>query len=1234
MQTLCLFFSDDYTLHVRVSDQHDTKDVFVKVSVRLLLKRLLISSSLPLLVDQRLFLEASAYPTTRDVSYAWDFGDGSGIVRDTQQNATHSFQAAGLYNITVSANNTVSAVSTWSVVEVLEGISGLAVTNSGPSELDTATSFKASVATGTGLTWAFDFADGSPMENLTDPSVSHVYKSPGIYTVKVVVFNSISQACGSSTAEVYRISVSGILPVECICSGRDTRLTALVSGNVSALSFHWLFGDGSPGTTVKGQSAVTHAFRTPGTFYVNLTVSGAVALTSFGARLCVEVEIGNVTVVPSQEVAAAGAEVCFRALVFPERTTGCELQWLSGPSSLVSRAEDDRRCFVFRGEGIEEISVTAKNNVSAQTAKSTITIQKPVGKFSAAHDIQGDALMVGAAASFWVVSCVGTNVSVLWDFGDGSPLGQMQNATHVFPASGDFKVTATASNAISRDSVSFHIKVLLPISDLSIHLNPPYSVAGEQTVFTALSSAIGNTTYFWSVGGINSSVLGSHQLRFTFLNPGVYQVRVIAMNLVGKEEAAISVEVFERIEGLQIESQAIIGMKYVPTGENLLFVPSVSKGSNVSYHWVATRSKSNQDISGDGDFFQISAETPGGMSVHVRASNVLGEAISNLSLEAVDRVRGAVITSQSNVVALGESVNISVSVTAGSDLKYFWHVKPDHPPVETQAPFLLHVFTSVGHCSVDVSVRNALSWSNVTKGFTVQEEVHGVDFQIDGGTRTFYVPAKCAVTLHGLCQKGSDLHWSWNIGDAMTAFLKEQTSIYSFPHAGIYQVSLNVSNWVNWQTASHNVTVQDPIEELVLNVSNPSFCRGEEVTFVAEITSGSEARFVITFKNGDWIYSQDIPGGCLTTSSLPAGTLLVTVKAWNQVSSAEVSSRILIRDGIQGLKIVNCCPGALEAEKGTFFKSEVQSRDPVDYTWVFHLVGFEPVQFMGQEVFFTPPGSGPLAISVQATDGVCSESVNGTTRVQWPVEDVSLMCHSDRVFVGHAATFSADVLGGGNVTFLWDFGDAADPLATDSGKVSYTYAAPGEYTATVRALNSVSRLTARLHVEVETLQCSSPQVSLVLSGPTILRSRSNYFEASVVSNCSAYDIRYRWEALSLSATGSKSTLSGNKVGLGGGDTTSPLLLIPKRTLSVGQYCLLFTVSLQGTPVHVQRNATITVVNSPLVAVIKGGSRRLWPRLADLLLDGSESRDPDREPGEEETLEYDWAFATLVNTSRF
>ncbi|KAF3704724.1 Polycystin-1 Autosomal dominant polycystic kidney disease 1 protein -like protein Precursor [Channa argus] len=1228
---------DDYILYVKVVNQNDNTDASVKINVRPHLSHLHISSD-PLVpfIKQALLLEAATEPSTYSVLYTWDFGDGSKAVQGVNHRVSHAFGCAGVYNITVCANNTLTALTTWFMVEVMEKISGLTISHNGPSELSSATNFRAKVATGTSLVWNFDFGDGSLQKNHTYGSISHIYKSPGNFTVDVTVSNSVSKARQSITVEVYRLAVSGVLPTQCVINGKDIQLTVVVNGNISILTFHWQFGDGSPLIVVTGQSTILHPFPSQGVFHVSLTVLSSITSVSFNTSICVEASITNVMVKPSQDVVAVGDEVCFKVLISPQQMTGYQFKWFGNYTSLPGVTENSQKCFVFKHEGVEEVSVLASNNVSNKTAKASITVQKPVSMLSVVHDSQSDTLTVNTVVSFWVTNCTGSNVSMLWDFGDGSPVEHKHNVSHVFTLKGQFTVTATAFNTVSRDSVNLKVNVVVPVSDLSLRTNQPYAAVGEETVITAFSSAVSSNIYYWTVDSMSSTKQGTCQFRFIFPKPGVYQVRVTTQNMGTITEAAILIEAFERIEGLHIECQSITNMKYVPTQEELLFIPLIAKGSNVSYHWFAAQYRLKQQVTGDREVFYMVAKTPGRISVQLRASNKLGEATSTVSLVAVERVTSAHIKTQSNNVALGKSVNISVSVLTGSDLQYLWYRDVDPSPLQTQVPFLLHTFTSLGLCLVKVSVQNILSHSNDTKLFVVQEEIQEVDFQIEGGTYPFYVNTSAAVQLCGTIRKGSGVFWNWKIRSPTGSFFSanNKTFNYTFLHAGTYQVSLNVSSRINWQVVSHSVMVQDRIEGLRLKISKSFLCAQEKVTFIPTISKGSNVSFFITFRNNDWIHSQDILERKYTTSCLPIGRHLVRVKAWNQVSSTEVSSNILVLEDIHGLRFVNCCSTALEALKEFQFKAEVQRESPMNYTWMFHMAGSEPTWLMGQEVVFVPAGSGLLSVSVVASNGVCSRMLNETATVEWPVNMVKLVCFSERIFVGHTVSFSATVNGGSNPRYLWDFGDSTEVLVTESSAVNHKYYTSGIYSVMVKVVNSVSHVSTKLHIKVEELQCSSPQATLIQSQSTILRSRPSFFEASMIINCTAYRTMYLWEIFSESNCISGNTdSSGNRVILSAQvDKTSTLLLLPKNALDVGQYCLVFTVSLYGSPLFVQRKTNVTVVHSPLVAIIKGGSHRLWSCLSDLILDGSESQDPDVEIGVEDTLQYHWSFFILNSTN--
>ncbi|XP_061564100.1 polycystin-1 [Cololabis saira] len=1222
---------EDYTLHVQVSTGYDITDATMEISVSpQLIHILILPSTLTLLVKETLHLEAFINPSGLAVVYTWNFGDDSKVIQGIHHKVSHSYRSAGVYNITVCASNNITSPIASLLMVVMEKISGLTVTYSGQSEVGSPTDFRAEVATGNSLIWEYDFGDGCLQENFTEGSVSHIYTLPGNFRVGVTVSNSVSRVHQSITVEVYNLTLSGVLPTECVMTGKHQKFTALANGNISTLTFHWLFGDDSPLMVMTGQSTATHTFLSPGVFPLNLTVFSLFTFVSLSKSICVESPITKVLVQSSREVAAVEEEVCVRVFVFPEQNTGYQFCWFSSPSGLSESTESSEKCFVFINEGVEKVSVVASNKVSNQTAKVNITVQKPVRKLSVAHESQSDSLIVNKSLSFWVASCAGSNVSVLWDFGDGSPVEQKQNVTHVFTSNGKYTVTATAFNAVSHDSAILTLNVLLPVSDLRLYTSQPSSVVGEETLITSISSATDISNYHWIVDGITATRQGTYLFRYTFPKPGVYQVKAIAQNLVSKKEATILIEVLERIAGPQIECRSLINKKYIPTLEEMLFIASVTKGSNVTYHWLVTQSGRGQQIRGDGELFYLMVETSGRISVQLTASSILGVASNSVSLVAVEHVTGACVATHSNTVALGKPVNISVHVLTGSDLHYLWYVNADVSPLRTHVPFFLYTFTNLGLNLLKVSVQNALSQSNDTKQFLVQEEVLEVDFQIDGKKHPFSVNASVSLSFYGSVHRGNDLHWDWEVKSAKETIFTSTypTFVFRFSHADIYEVYLNVSNDVSWKIISHNVTVQEAVEGLLLNIGKASFCTNEQIEFIPTISNGSNVRFGITFQKNDWIHSQDISEGQLTRLSLPAGKYLVTLKATNQVSSAEISSNILVTESIQGLQIVNCCYTAFEVLKGIYFKANVQSGLPVNYTWIFQLERSRSTWLIGQEVNFSPQESGLWSVCLRASNGVCSQTINETVTIEWPVQEVNLVRHSERIFVGHGVRVSATVKEGSNVRYSWDFGDFTEILVTDQNEVSHTYHFTGQYRITLKVFNNVSHVSTQLHMEVEELQCSIPQASLVQSqSSTILRSRQNFFEASVYIKCSAYRTNYLWEIFRDSCFN-----SGNKVNLRNQkDAASPLLLLPKSALDIGHYCLVFIVSFQGTPLFVQKKTNITVVHSPLVAFIKGGSHRLWSGTRDLFLDGSESHDPDMEPGEDDALQYHWAFVIKNST---
>lgn len=146
------------------------------------------------------------------LSFAWDFGDGSAV--STQANPSHTFNAAGVYDVvlTVTDNGTPAATATtWVRVTVtgnsppdLSSASALPTSGNAPLSVQ----FDATGALdpdGDNLTFRWSFGDGSA--DATAASATHVYTSPGTYTAVLTVNDDGQPALPAPVTQNFTIVV-------------------------------------------------------------------------------------------------------------------------------------------------------------------------------------------------------------------------------------------------------------------------------------------------------------------------------------------------------------------------------------------------------------------------------------------------------------------------------------------------------------------------------------------------------------------------------------------------------------------------------------------------------------------------------------------------------------------------------------------------------------------------------------------------------------------------------------------------------------------------------------------------------------------------------------------------------------------------------------------------------------------------------------------------------------------
>ncbi len=139
-------------------------------------------------------------PDGDDLSYTWDFGDGT----ETQSGpgATHAYSKGGVYSVKLITDDNKGTVCSTDIAVMNVRINTPPVANAGPNHvccLDTVSDFDGSQsfdADGDELSYVWDFGDGNTGEGA---KVNHVYSKPGTYIVSLTVNDNSGTECDSAT---------------------------------------------------------------------------------------------------------------------------------------------------------------------------------------------------------------------------------------------------------------------------------------------------------------------------------------------------------------------------------------------------------------------------------------------------------------------------------------------------------------------------------------------------------------------------------------------------------------------------------------------------------------------------------------------------------------------------------------------------------------------------------------------------------------------------------------------------------------------------------------------------------------------------------------------------------------------------------------------------------------------------------------------------------------------------
>nr|XP_032640979.1 polycystin-1-like isoform X4 [Chelonoidis abingdonii] len=1184
---------------------------------------ILVTPASPLVNEVTKF-KALPRPSPYGIVYSWNFNDGSPTQEGVNSLVHHRFEKSGVYNVMLRANNNLSEVPSDVAVMVSEGVAGLRMVASGPTELGAATVVNAALASGTDVLWTFNMGDGFVYSNLNLSFVSHTFAKEGNYTVTVMAHNAATSTCVSTIAEVYRLQITKILAPICLSSGEQTPFQAVVTGPSKGVQFCWDFQDGNPPAVGVGDPTVFHSYPVAGSYKLNLTVRGTVSTTSCQLAICVEDRIRSVKLTAPTLALALGEPTCFQAEVVPVPDPQHQYQYHwdfdVGEDPVTSGSPEIT--FTYLEGGSYRVTVTVWNMVSRHNASADILAQRVIGTISILHSGETESfLALGTSYLFTAEVPWDSAATFLWNFGDHSPPQVGQSTFHTYHTAGDITVTVTGENQVSRRNASLDVTVLAPVQLLALSTERPVCEVRQEVAFHASLAAGDQVRYLWAIGQPRSFHQGPATFSHTFPAGGVFVVFVTAENAVSTEKANITIEVQERAQGVQIHSRNVVQGRYLASAEPFMLNAKVTQGSNITFRWVISQGL-HRVFTATGQSLTYCYNASGELLVEVRAGNVLGEASAGLALQVVERACGVKVQAASDSVAVGKPVNLSVSVASGTDLLYSWHIEEHAQLLLTTSSSLSYAYSTLGSKLVFVTVSNVLGSSNGSTELRVQEPVSRVSFAVEGSSPPFFLMSDTSRQLWGSVAAGSDVAWEWQLrGKEKQQLFHGQNISCEFSAAGVYQVDLRAWNDVSEDTVQHPMVVQDPVAGLAVEVDRQDVCTDDRVVFMLHAQRGTNVSYALTVPSLG--LSLDVRGGTHHFSFPTAGSHQVLALASNNVSTQLVSVVVQVLEKVRGLHIPNCCPAIMESNKELALMAQVRAGENVTFFWIFHLPGHPAYEAAGQQVGYVPPGAGNLTIHVEASNPFCAASLTVTVALQVPIKAATLSSNGTGAFLNQTVAFDVVVMGGSDFHSEWKFGDSEATFAgSRDERMFHHYGHAGDFLVEVKIYNEVSFVLVQTTVTVRELGCDSPMVRLVEPPSSVPRSLTSYFEASIdLKGCTAYKALYLWEV--FSSPSCEQLAEADQVPLQHADLLTPSLTLPKLSLDIGTHCLRFTASLQHTPLTQTLSLLITVIPSKLVPVIRGGSWRSWSAQLDLVLDGSGSYDPDVGTAADSSLEYYW-----------
>ena len=706
-------------------------------------------------------------------SWNWDFGDGTGA---EGPEVFKVWAEEGVFTVTMYVGNDQGEQAQQSLDITVVAVDQLRVPSANFSFRSDTIEVGETIEftdTSTGepdtLIWSFD--DGGTASGSV---VSHSFAEAGSYEVSLTASN---EAGPNATSAVITV-VDGVKPPQAIIGrfpgvvevGQTVTLNSESTNSPTAIS--WVFGDGDSalGTTVR------HAWKTPGRYTIQLSVSNSADFDQVAAEIVVNARVNPPTARFGQSSldVVQGEQISFNDLSLNNPDS---LMWEFGDGSTANGPNVNHS---WGEPGTFRVTLTARNEAGTDAVSKTITvIPLPPDPPAADFTVASATVPVNSVVNFTNTS-TGDPTEFLWDFDDGST-STAASPPHGFASPGTYEVTLTATNAGGSDSVTRTIVVV----------DPPAAsftrTVSELEVTFADTTTNNPTAWQWDFGDATSSI--AQNPTKTYVAAGIYDVTLIASNDAGASTPfTITVEV---------ASTPVAGFTFLTGGLTAQFTDT-STQAPAFWSW---------DF-GDGTTSNVENPTHsyaagGTYTASLTVSNVAGTDTHTTPVTV--QVAPPVATIVCGTVVGGGVACDGLSSTGA--VSYAWTGVGSVASSGTSTPNATFTYATSGSYDITLTVQNTEGTPDTdteTVTVVVTPPPPAISISNDGLS---------GVTISGsaTATNGPFNSWVWSIdnGASVTSGQGNPNATFTVPGNGTYTVSLTVTNNFGSDTETFTVNVNN-----------------------------------------------------------------------------------------------------------------------------------------------------------------------------------------------------------------------------------------------------------------------------------------------------------------------------------------------------------------------------------------------------------------------------------------